>query len=104
MAGLPPPPVAMAAPVHIPINNVRGLLVTCGVNDQDIYQNQTPAQRMAAEMFADDLETFMEVSNQEISDNLKAYGELSVAQGRLRFAVGVCNICLLYTSPSPRDS
>ena len=120
MAGLHPPPVAMGmpggAPIIVPINTVRSLLVMAGVNDTDLYQNMTPAERMAEEMFGNDMESFLDINNKKIIEDMNSYGELSVAQGRLRYHVGVRNsilgmacwvrheYCLLYTSPSPRDS
>ena len=70
---------------------VRMALATCGVNDVDLFQDRTPAQRMASEIFLDEFHVCMDKSLESLKDDLKSYSILTVGEGRIHTIPGVQN-------------
>jgi hypothetical protein len=56
----------MAANVNVPaifpVFTVRNAMIACGVNNEALFDGDTPAQRIAADLFGDDFATCMDIS------------------------------------------
>ena len=70
-------------------HSVREALALCGINDVTLLGGQTQAQRIAAEVFGDDFNACKDKEQDELKEDLKSYGQLTVAQGRIRLNPGV---------------
>jgi Reverse transcriptase (RNA-dependent DNA polymerase) len=95
--GAPPPQQQGAPPQqqqqhlpHLPLPpSVRSTLVLCGVPDVGIFDGKTPAQRLASDIFFDDFLAVIDTTRDNITDALKAYASLTVANGRIILQPGV---------------
>jgi hypothetical protein len=63
-------------------------MVACGVNDTDNFDDDTPARRMATDLFGDDYATCMDKSFAELDDEFKTYSDLMQNQGQIRLLPG----------------
>ena len=71
--------------------DVRGALALCGVDDAQVFQERTAAQRISNEVFLDDFNVCMDKTYEELKDELKIYSRLNLAEGRIRILPGVQN-------------
>jgi hypothetical protein len=63
-------------------------MIACGVKDEALFGGDTPAQRIAADLFGDDFSTCMDKSYEELNQELKTYSDLTQNQGQIRFMPG----------------
>ena len=70
----------MAAPAF----TVHNAMVAIGINDHILWNGSTQAQRISTEIFDDDFLSCLDMSNNELDDNLKMYSALTVANGQIR--------------------
>ena len=80
MAQIPPP---------IPEYTVLDGMVECGVDNTVNFNTQTPAERIAEELFDDDFTSCMDKTSEELRSDFKTYSDLIVAQGQIRLTPGV---------------
>jgi hypothetical protein len=73
--------------IAIPFN-VYDTMVACGVNDTDNFDGDTPAVRMATDLFGDDFATCMDKSFAELDGEFKTYSDLTQNQGQTRLLPG----------------
>ena len=78
--GVPPVPI---------VYTVRDAMVECGVNNTDIFDGKTPAQRLAEDLFSDDFSTCMDKTHEELDSDFKTYSDLTQAQGQIRITPGI---------------
>jgi hypothetical protein len=82
----------MAANVNVPaifpVFTVRNAMIACGVNDEALFDGDTPAQRIAADLFGDDFSTCMDKSYEELNQEFKTYSDLTQNQGQIRLMPG----------------
>jgi hypothetical protein len=71
------------------IFTVYDALVACGVDDVAIFMNQTPAMRLAEDIFDDMFETCRDLTFKELDEHFKTYSDLTVQQGQIRVRPGV---------------
>jgi hypothetical protein len=71
-----------------PTFTVNDAIVACGVNNVDLYEGQTQANRISNELFIDDFHTCMDLTNKDIDDVFKTFSGLTVAQGQIRLLPG----------------
>ena len=64
-------------------------IIACGVNNVQLFNGQTKAQRIASEIFDNDFESCRFKSNDELKEDLKAYSGLTAAQGQIRLNPGI---------------
>jgi hypothetical protein len=60
---------------------VYDAMVACGVNDADNFDGETPAVRIATDLFGDDFATCMDKSFTELDSEFKTYSDLTHNQG-----------------------
>jgi hypothetical protein len=81
-------PQAPALPPAPPVFTVRDAMVVCGVNDETLFDGDTAAQRVAADLFGDDFATCMDKSFTELDSEFKTYSDLTQNQGQVRLLPG----------------
>ena len=74
----------MAAPVHTMIDQ----LVACGVSNNRGALGSA-AQRISLDIFNDSYDTCMDISFEDLDNDLKTFSELTVGEGRIRTTVRV---------------
>lgn len=67
---------------------VRDALVAAGVDNVTLFQGETAAQRMAADLFSNDFKTSMDKSFDDLDEDFKTYSGLTNAQGQIRLLPG----------------
>ena len=72
-----------------PVFTVFDAMVLSGVDDTDVLQGRSTAQRIAADIFEDDFTTSMDKTYKDFDDDLKMFSTLTVAQGQIRLLLGV---------------
>jgi len=60
-----------------------------GVDDVDLWNGSTKAERITDEIFNNDFNTFRYVKYEKIQDELKQYSRLTVVQGQICLNPGV---------------
>jgi hypothetical protein len=83
-ANQPPAILSAVAPVY----TVYGAMVASGVNDDAIFDGDTPAVRIAADLFGDDFSTCMDKGMEELDAEFKSYSDLTINQGQIRLLPG----------------
>ena len=75
----------MAAPVP-PAQTIEDALIECGVNIDNtvLFNGSTGAQRIANEVFDDDLMSCMDKSSSDLENDWKTYSNLTINQGQIR--------------------
>ena len=66
----------MAAPVPY---TVRMGMTECGVNDVDLFNGQTAAERLAEDLFDGAFETCLDKTHEELDADFKTYSDLTQA-------------------------
>ena len=69
----------MAAPNHTMIDQ----LVACGISNNRAGALGSQAQRISADIFDDSYDTCMDISFEDLDNDLKTFAELTVAEGRI---------------------
>ena len=64
-------------------------VVECGVDNTAIFNAQTPAERIAEELFDNNFSSCMDKTSEELRSDFKSYSDLTVAQGQIRLTLGV---------------
>ena len=70
-------------------HTVREAMVTCGLNDVDLFDNKTAAERFAEDVFSNDFNICIDKTMEEVQEDLKIYSSLTQAQGQIRITPGV---------------
>ena len=63
---------------------VRDALIACGVPDAPAFNGLTPPSRISGAIFNDEFISVIDVSFEEVDVTLKAYFQLTLAQGQIR--------------------
>jgi len=71
-----------------PVSSVFDAMVLCGIDNVDLHDGQTKAQRIATGVFSDDFNTCMVETMEDLQDDLKSFSDLTVAEGRIRLTPG----------------
>ena len=74
----------MAAPF-----SVLDAMILSGINNVDQFNGQTPAERMATEIFDDDFESCIDKTYKELDEDFQSFSSLTVALGRITLPPGV---------------
>ena len=74
----------MAAPF-----TVLDAMILSGINNGDLFNGLTPAQRMVTEIFDDDFDSCIDKTYKELEEDFKSLSSLTVALGRITLAPGV---------------
>ena len=64
-------------------------MIARGVNDVDILLGDTPAFRLATDIFGDDFTTCMDKKFVELDSDFKTYSNLNQTQGQIRLLPGI---------------
>ena len=80
--------------INVPPNvptayTVREAMAECGVNDTDLFEEKTQAERLSADLFSDDFHTCMDKTHAELDSDFKTYSDLTQAQGQIRVSPGI---------------
>ena len=67
---------------------VLAAMVACGVNDVLLFQDMTQAARVSTDIFGYEFAACMDITFKELDEYFKNYGDLTVAQGQIRFTPG----------------
>ena len=67
---------------------VLDALIACGVDNVAQFMEQTPAERIADDIFDDLFTSCLDITFKELDEHFKTYSELSVAQGQIRVRPG----------------
>ena len=67
----------MAHIFKLPIFNLNYAMIACGVKDVDVFLGDTPAFRLAIDIFGDGFTTCMDKTFEEIDRNFKTYSDLT---------------------------
>jgi hypothetical protein len=90
-------------PTIIPVFTVRDAMIACGVNDVTLVDVDTPAQRIAANLFGDDFATCMDKSFEELDQEFKTYSDLTQLQGQIRLMPGTKRMVKAFIQQWPRN-
>ena len=76
-----------AAEVNVELHGqmIVRLLNECGASEAR-FQDQTEAERISEDVFDDDFEAFIDVTNEDLTNAWKSYSSLTVANGRIILA------------------
>ena len=70
------------------IHTVLDALIACGVDNVGLFMDETPAQRIADDIFDNLFTTCMDMTFKELDDFFKTYSDLTIAQGQIRLRPG----------------
>ena len=70
------------------MNTVRDALTLCGINNVQLWNGRTKAQRISSNIFGDDFATAKDLDYDDILDDFKTYSALTVANGQIRLTPG----------------
>jgi hypothetical protein len=63
-------------------------MVTCGVDHDALFLDETQAQRLASDIFGDQFTLCLDITFKELDEHFKTYSDLTVAQGQIRIRPG----------------
>ena len=69
--------------------NLRGAMIACGVNNASVFLGNTPALRLATDIFGNDFTTCMYKKFAELDINFKTYYDMTQAQGKICLLTGI---------------
>jgi hypothetical protein len=75
-------------PVAPPVFIVYDGMVACGINNKALFDGDTAATRIAANLFGDDFSTCMDKGMEELDAEFKSYSDLTMNQGQIRVLPG----------------
>ncbi|KAI2507357.1 hypothetical protein MHU86_7077 [Fragilaria crotonensis] len=64
-------------------------MVTCGVDHDGLFMDETQAQRLASDIFGDQFTSCLDITFKELDEHFKTYSDLTVAQGQIRIRPGI---------------
>ncbi|KAI2502013.1 Reverse transcriptase (RNA-dependent DNA polymerase) [Fragilaria crotonensis] len=64
-------------------------MVTCGVDHDGVFMDETQAQRLASDIFGDQFTSCLDITFKELDEHFKTYSDLTVAQGQIRIRPGI---------------
>ena len=67
-----------------PLYTVHDNMVICGINDVNLFQGRTQAQRIASELFTDEFRVVMNISNVELNEGFTTLASMTAAQGQIK--------------------
>ena len=82
-AAVPNPPLGLFT--------VHDALVLCGVDDQNMFQGQTAAARLAEGLFSNNFMKCMDKSIKDLKEDFESYSTLTQAQGQIRLIPTIKN-------------
>ena len=71
----------MALPT--PPNFVLTAVRACGLGDGLLYQGESPAQRIATQLFEDDFASCKSLTKEDLNDSFKSYASLTATNGKI---------------------
>ena len=63
-------------------------MITCGVEHDALFMDETQAQRLANDIFDDRFDSCLDITFKELDDHFKTYSDLTVLQGQIRIRPG----------------
>ena len=72
-----------------PINTVEASLQLCGVPNAPLFGGQTPATRVAEQVFMNAFDTCLSISIEDVKDAITGFTKLPATNGRVPFQPGV---------------
>jgi hypothetical protein len=69
----------MAAPF-----TVLDAMIACGVDNVNLFNGETQAQRIAVDVFDDEFDSCIDKTREEFDDDLKGYSALTIVNGQIR--------------------
>ena len=63
-------------------------LIACGMDNVALFMEETPAQRVADDIFDNTFSSCMDITFKELDDYFKTYSDLTVVQGQIRIRPG----------------
>ena len=79
----------MAHIFNLSFFNILDAMITYGVNYVNVFLGNTPAFRLATEIFGDDFTTCMDKTFEELDSNFKTYFDLTQGQGQIGLLPGI---------------
>ena len=70
------------------VYTVRDGMVLCGIDDESLFQDQTPAERFASDIFSNSFSMCLDKTMEEVNNDIKQYSSLTQAQGQIRITPG----------------
>jgi hypothetical protein len=80
--------VPVIIPPIVPAFTVHDAMISCGINNIDLYDGDTPAERIATDLFGDVYATCTDKSFEELDYEFKTYSDLTQNQGQIRLLPG----------------
>lgn len=77
-----------ANPNRNQVYTVRDGMVLCGIDDESLFQDQTPAERFASDIFSNSFSMCLDKTMEEVNNDIKQYSSLTQAQGQIRITPG----------------
>ena len=71
------------------IFNLCDAMIACGVNNVDAFLGDTPAFRLATDIFGNDFTTCMDKTFKELDSDFETYSDLTQAQGKIHLLPGI---------------
>lgn len=71
------------------VYTVSEAMAECGVNNVDLFEGKTQAERLASDLFSDDFHTCMDKTHGELDSDFKTYSDLTQTQGQIRITPGI---------------
>ena len=68
---------------------VRMGMAECGVNDIDLFNDQTAAEHLAEDLFGGSFETCLDKTHEDLDASFKTYSELTQVQDQFRLLPGI---------------
>ena len=73
----------------LPANTVEASLQLCGVPDGPIFEGETPATRVAEQVFMNAFDTCLSITIDDVKDAIVGFTKLPAGNGRIPFQPGV---------------
>ena len=70
-------------------NTILDALLLCGVPVAPLFDGETPAERVATQVFLDSFETCLSISIEDVKDSITGFTKLTNAAGRIPFQPGI---------------
>ena len=73
---------------QLPVFTIRNAMIAYGMDDVQLFNGETQAQRFSTEVFDNDFTACMDKTFKELDDDFKSYSTLTVANGQVRLSSG----------------
>ena len=70
------------------VYTVHDGMVLCGIDNETLFQDQTPAERFASDIFSNSFSMCLDKTMEEVNNDIKQYSSLTQAQGQIRITPG----------------